>query len=78
MTLISFPMVLLLPGGPNFVPPPRPGTGWNLTLLLYFVEDEGMAGGEVEVAMVVVEMVVVAVVVVVVGLVLSLIVVFFV
>ena len=68
-------MVLLLPGGPNFVPPPRPGTGWNLTLLLYFVDDEGMAGveveGEVEVVMVVVEMVVVVV-----GLVFRLIVVF--
>ena len=55
-------MVLLLPGGPNFVPPPRPGTGWNLTLLLYFVDDEGMAGVEVEVVMVVVEFVVVVVV----------------
>lgn len=61
VTLISFPMVLLLPRGPNFVPvgslipPPIPGTGRNLTLL-YFVEEGGIVG--------VVVIVVVAVVVV--------------
>ena len=74
VTLISFPMVLLLPRGPNFVPvgslipPPIPGTGRNLTLL-YFVEEGGTVG-------VVVVMVIVVVAVVVVGLVSTLTVVF--